>query len=371
MLKGNVWADMFPMYSVDWMCDKADVIIECTYLANNVASIDKVYKTSELLKKDDATIEVKQLSQHSKILWNGFNKTGNAIKTQKIVLFLNRKITSDVWESIATIDDEGSCGSCGLFWFDDLTCYGYRQARNPGPYVLMPATSDRQRIPKTINALRKDIETGLVNSTAWRAALAINNPTDKARALSQYLIRRTAPQGDKGTYLFAVREPMRKLGKDAFPALMDILQNTLPEDDLNETILILFDIGIEARPASPYLCKLLSAPKQVHTTYVLSALESIRDKNAIPFVRPLLKHADFATAVKAAEVLSAMNDKESVEEIISLVLRQPKEQDKYAIRDLLNALYALDQDRAMPIIRRMALDGTMVDVLGQIHGLEK
>jgi hypothetical protein len=44
-------ADMFPSYTVDGMCDKADAIIEGTYLGKNEVQIDQVYKGSPLLGK--------------------------------------------------------------------------------------------------------------------------------------------------------------------------------------------------------------------------------------------------------------------------------------------------------------------------------
>ncbi len=280
-LPTTLWADDFPDYTVDAMCDMADVIIEGTYLGKNGVQIDKVYKSSPLLPKEPKRIEVSQLDKHSRTLWRGFRNDDKTLETRSLVLFLVQKKPGE-WVSMSTIDGEGQCGSCGLFWFDDSACYGYTQAMNPGPYVLLPPEDAPRRIPKAIRDLRTDIKTGLANFREWQRSLAIENSAEKAWALSRYLLKNTSLKGDKGTYLYAVRKPMAALGKDAVPALIEVLRTTPAGEKLNQAVFILSDIGPLAAPAVPDLITLLGEPDRAYAGSVLYALGSTGDPRAVP-----------------------------------------------------------------------------------------
>lgn len=306
-LHGTAGADMFPQYRVDAMCDQADVILEGTCVGKNIVKIDKVHAGAPLLGKDAGAVEVAQLDRHSKSLFLG----GKIIAATKLVLFLRHGKEANQWEAISTIDDAGQCGSCGVFWFDDATCYGYMQEKNPGPYGLFAARDPRLRIPRTIEDMRADIETGLANSREWRRTLTIGDPTEKAQALSRYLLKSTSPKGDKGTYRHAVREPLAALGKGAVPTLIQILRNAPPDENLDEIVLILYDIGTPAAPAVPDLHALLTQPKRVFTGYVLSALGSTGDVRAIPDLQAYLENDDERLAHDAKEALDTLRTRQA------------------------------------------------------------
>lgn len=366
---GTARADSFPEPSVDEMCDEAELIIEGVYLGENTVEITRVHKKSRRLKDGTRRIKVARLDEHSRSLqmWRREDK-GEGIETKKLVLFLAPGL--DGWESLHTITDGGLCGSCGLYWFDKTTCYGYAQSMNPGPYMLLSAKGARWRIPENIEALRSDIKTGLANSRRWRSVLAIEDPKKKARALAKYLLTRTSPEGDKGTFLYAVREPMRKLGEHAVPVLVEVLEDARPEEKLNDVVLILYDIGPEARAAVPHLCKLLDSPEQAYTGYVLSALRTAGDPRAVEPVRPFLRHKEFRVAVRAAEVLAVLKDHDSFDKMAALVPVKAKRKDQFRIYELLNALHELDAKRAKSIIDKAVKNPIIAECKHHIKGLK-
>jgi hypothetical protein len=306
----TIRADAFPGYTVDAMCDKADLIVEATHLSQNEIQIDKVYKTSPLLRGDFRTMEVAQLQRHDKTIWNGFLTKGPVIETKRLVLFLVHDSQADQWESMATIDDGGQCGSCGLYWFDDSACYGYIQAMNPGPYVLARGEDSDPRIPKTIADMRASIRTGLANSREWRWALAIEDPSKRARALARYLFKSTSPKGDEGSYLYAARAPMAALGSNAVPVLIQILRSPPADEKLDEAVLVLYDIGPPSAKALPELRALLAQPERAYTGYVLSALGATGDPRAIPDLEKYLASSDKQIAKDAREALELLHKRQ-------------------------------------------------------------
>ena len=303
MLQAVVWAGVLPRYSIDVMCDMADVIIEGTHLGGNKVKIDKVLKDSILLDDETETLEVSRLSEHSKTVWNDSVIKGKILETKKIILFLVQDKSLKVWESISTIDRIETCGSCGLFWYDDTSCYGYMQALNPGPYVLVSAKIAEGLIPKTLGDMRIDVATGLANSREWQRSLSIKNPSMKAEALARYLLKSTSPQGDKGSYLHSVREPMAALGKDAVPVLIHVLRTAPAGERLDVTILALYDIGSPSVQALPELRELLTQPERVYTEYVLSALGSTGDATAKNDLEAYAKSSNKRLAEAAKETL--------------------------------------------------------------------
>jgi len=307
-LVSTLQADSFPGYSVDQMCDMADLIIEGTYLGKNRIRINKILKATPLLAKDTKVVDVVKLDQHSRSVGFPLQKDSKAITTKDLVVFLVFKKEAGTWTSIATIDADGNCGSCGLLWYDASTCYGYVQIMNPGPFVLVSAKENEWRIPKNVADLRADIKTGLANSREWRRSLAIKDPGKKAQALARYLLKGTTPKGDKGTYLYYVREPMAALGKEAVPTLIKILKTAPAEEKLNEVVLVLYDIGPAARPALSELTKLLAKPDRVSTSYVLSALGATGDPRAIPDLEKYSKSEDKGLAKDAEDALTRLRD---------------------------------------------------------------
>ena len=186
---------------------------------------------------------------------------------------------------------------------------------NPGPFVLLTAKDsqnfDVQRTPQTIDDLRKEIEIGLANSSEWRRSLAIEDPSERAQALARYLLKSTSPQGDKGTYREAVRKPMAALGKDAVPALIQVIRTAPTGEKFDTAVLVLYDIGPPSAPAIPILIELLSQPDRVFTGYLLSALGSSGDPRALPSLEKYLESENERLAGDAKEALAKFRKRQS------------------------------------------------------------
>ena len=165
------------------------------------------------------------------------------------------------------------------------------------------------RIPKDIQDMRSQIKTGLSNLRQWESILNLKDKDEKARRLARYLLPHTAPKGYRDAFRVKLRHAMAELSSHAVKPLMQVIQNARPDDWLDETVLILYDIGPPARPAVPLLCKLLTArKKKVSRYYILSALRTTGDPSAIPHIRPLLKDEDKQVAAAATQALQALGD---------------------------------------------------------------
>lgn len=207
--------------------------------------------------------------------------------------------------------------------------------------------------------MREEIRIGLENLKQWNDTLAIKDPIEKNRALVKYLLKSTAPKNDKGTYLYYASEPLLKLGKTAIPVLVELLDNAEANDNLNEAMRILYLFGDEAKPAFPVLCRLLDNSSRVGAVSIIGVLQMLNDSNALPHIRPALKAADYATAVRAAQALAYFKDVESFDNMAALVPAEPKSDNAYLVRDLLNALYDLDPEKAKPIVKKAAKSPNM------------
>ena len=134
---GIVLADSFPHFTVDAMCDKADVIIEGTCLGKNSVRIDRINKDSPFLKKDAKEIEIAQLDKHDRFLWDWPKDKRKVIATSKLVLFLVHNKEAGTWKSISTIDADDGCGSAqadGRHQQGDHHGHEqYREALGPAP----------------------------------------------------------------------------------------------------------------------------------------------------------------------------------------------------------------------------------------------
>ena len=155
------------------------------------------------------------------------------------------------------------------------------------------------------------------------------------------------------------------MDKYAVSAIVDLIENSLPDDNLNEAVLTLYHIGANAKPAVPALCRLLNSPEKAAQWYILTALGSIGDPSAIEYVRPFLHKKE--TAVYAAVTLGKLHDKDSFNDIEKLITT-PLTQDQHTVRDILNTLYDLDKERAMPVIEKVINDPKLSDVRNQIKG---
>jgi hypothetical protein len=296
-------------WPVDPMCNHASVIVEGVHESGNTVRIEKIYKGESLLGKPAATIDVLDLQKHSKARWeDGYPEPKDTIKTVRLVAFLEYSKENQAWASISTRDDRGACGSCGVFWFDEATCYSYRQLSNPGPLRLFAAKDAEWRTPKTVADLRAAITQGLENSTEWRRSVSLEDPEQQAKAIARYLLKSTSPNGDKGSYRFHVREPMRKLGKQAVPALIEVLRMAPEGESLGPAVLILYDIGPPAAAAVPVLREILASPDCDCTEYILSALGSIGDERALPDLEKYRDGADPALADAAKKAIAKLHE---------------------------------------------------------------
>jgi hypothetical protein len=353
LLANNLHAALIKIFSIDEKCNSADLIIEGIYLGNDMVQVDKIYKNSPKLESGASKIKINLLDKHDRAIGKLFNPQNENIKATHLVVFLKYSDMTSTWESFATIDINGVYGSSGLFWFDNSTCYGYLQIWNPGPYCLI--SGDGNRIPKTIEDMREQIKIGLEkleNAKNWADTLAIQDPLEKARALSKYLLKSTAPKNDKGTYLYYVHDIILKIGKIAAPVVVAILENAQEDDNLNETVRILRGFGPDAKPAVPFLCKLLGSLKRANPNYISWALQAINDPAAVPLVRPFIKHENFETAVCTCQVLAFFKYAQSFDNMAALVPTDPNTKGNNLLNDLLNALYDLDPERAKPIIKK-------------------
>lgn len=295
-------------WPVDPMCHQADLIIEGIHESGNTVRVEKAYKGEPPLWKGAESIEVVDLQKHSKACWEGLRGPKATVESRRLVAFLEYDKESESWVSISTSDDRGVCGSCGVFWFDDSTCYGYAQAVSPGPYRLFAAKDSDWRTPRTIDVLRAEIAQGLANSREWRRSVSIEDPEQKAKAIARYLLKSTSPKGDKGSYMFHVREPMRSLGKQAVPSLIEVMKSAPAGESVGEAVLILYDIGPPAAEAVPALRDVLAKPDCDCIGYVLSALGSIGDARALSDIEKYRDDADQDVANAARKAIAKMRE---------------------------------------------------------------
>ena len=363
-------AEVRPQWSVDQLCARAELIIEGEALGNDVVRITKVHKRSKHLLRGLTSLRVDELDSLPRSLWKNRRPrsseeptpTTERISTRTLVLFANFDPQRKLWR---TVD-----GMPSVFWVDDITCYGYVQIL-VGGYELVSASDEPRgafkKVPASLATLRSQIAGGLENARRWQRALALRDPDEKAEALSRYLLARTSPPGDRGTYRFAVRAPMGALKSHAVGALLRVLRSLRPGDDPNEVVLILYDLGPLARSAVPSLCRLLKQPGHTNEGYVVAALRTAGDRRAISCVHPLLRHADLSIVAETATTLAALKDRKAFDDVAASIpneilgSRAPSE-----VRDILIALHALDDERAKPIIERVTADPAMRAVADQV-----
>lgn len=297
--------ESFPHYTIDMMCDKAELIVAGTYQGNNNVEVDDILKASPRGEPQGQGIEVARLDEHSRELFSGFQKTGKRVTTDRLVLFLEFDEEQEQWQSIATIGEANTVGSCGLFWVEGKQCFSYGQFMNPGPFVLVDKDGPHSRVSESYEALLKQVEIGLANSTEWRKSLAIEDPAARADALARYLLQSTAPYGDQGSYMSAVRKPLAELGSVAVPAVLSALDASKHDDRLNTAVLVIYDIGPPAIEAVPKLRDLLDeADSKVAKYYLLVAMASTGDPSVEADIQ---KYSDGKHGVQASEAREALD----------------------------------------------------------------
>ena len=276
-------ASLFPHYSVDKMCHMAEVIVEGTYVGTGRVQIQRLYTGSPPVPKESAIIEVPALEQHTLEIGERFTPgPGRLLVTRQVVLFL--KSVNDKWTPLATIGH----GSCGVIWYDEEACYRYFQFVNPGPYGLKKSDANHPSpdVPGSIAQVRQEIAEGLANAREWRRTLAIADKSAKAEALARYLLPSTSPKGDKGTHRYSVLTELRPLGRDAVPALIQVLRNAPENENVDTVVFTLKAIGPPAAAALPELIALLTQPKRASKDLVLCALRATDDPRAEAYLAP-------------------------------------------------------------------------------------
>jgi hypothetical protein len=344
-LSGFACGGILPRDSIQQLCLKAEMIVDGAHLGDGKVRVDKVFFAVPQLAPVGASIDVPSIPKHTKVLaWSN----DPPIATERVVLFLHRNPKG----TLEPIHLHGE-GSQGLFWYDEKACYGYTQIMNPGPYRLSRMSRDVSDMADMAEA----VEVGLTVRKEWERVQAINDNGAKARAMAAYLLPHTAPDGYE-QWALDLRAEMRQLGPAAVPALIDVLDSALPEENLNTTVLTLLDIGsmkggaAAIRPAVPALCKRLQRPGPTSPYYILSPLTAAGDPRAIPHVRPFLQDKSDQVRGQAARALAAMNDQESFDAIAAALLRaseDPKGRTGETLQ-LAKALFQLDPARARPLI---------------------
>jgi HEAT repeat protein len=102
------------------------------------------------------------------------------------------------------------------------------------------------------------------------------------------------------------------------------------------------------------LCKLLDNPGVTSPYYILSPLKAAADPQAIPHVRPMLKHKSKQVRGQAARALAAMKDIDSFDRIAALIEDPPNPKDVtgYTLQ-VAKSLFELDPVRARLIIKQI------------------
>ena len=348
-------AGMLLRKTVQQMCFTSDWIVSGMHLGGGKVRVDKLFHASLPLGEKTKLIEVPSIPKHSKVIDGIFraNKDAAPIATNRVVLFL----TQGKDGALAPSDMIGE-GSQGLFWYDDEACYGYTQVMNPGPYTLMQSRPGKSqgRIPAGKAEMWKQIQVGLELRSQWEAIEAVEDPAERARRMAAYLLPHTAPEGY--AQALDLRRFIGKIGPEAVPPLIAVLEKARPEEDLNTTLLTLLDIGSvhpgSLRPAVPALCELFGKRGTYSLYYLLSPVTAAGDPRAIPYVRPMLEQEGKQVRGQAARALAAMKDQESFDGIAALIEEStdPADRTGYTL-ELARSLFELDPVRARPIIERV------------------
>ena len=187
----------------------------------------------------------------------------------------------------------------------------------------------------------------------FQRVLIIADPNEKALRLSRYLSPTTAPKNYNGRYNYFVRKHLRELGGCAVKPMIAVLAETEPRHRLNTLVLTLYDIGKEAKPAVPYLVRMLEQKGRTSTYYILAALQTTGDMTVVDSVKPFLTDDDMQVRSQAAETLGWLGDVDSFERIVAAIPEEINDQMAHYVKDMCGALYRLDPARARPIIKKV------------------
>lgn len=333
-------AELIPTSTVHEMCADAKAIVVGEQIGASQIRVEEwlLAPTEAKWKKD--VLEVVTLSNHSRTI-SRLAGPKRSLKTRRFVCFLTRKGVA--WYPMQVV----GTGSSGLVWIEDNQCFRYRQEMSPGPLRLLP---DEKL--KNEKDLRAEIEKGMHDRRAWKRLEQIIHPEEKAIVLASYLLARTSPEGARDTYRRRVRRVLPQLGEDAVAELGHLLRTARPEDDLNQTVLVLYDLGRHARPLVPLLAPILEEPKKAHPVRVLEALGRIGDTRVAQDVIPFLKHEELPVKAEAAKALAAFRYQDAADAIAGAIPGKAKEGEAYFIYAMLQSLHELDPAQASQLTRR-------------------
>ena len=338
---GTGCGEELPVWPVHWMCAEAEgIVIGERIGATEVRVENWVLRPGGHLPDVGESMEIASLDDHSRVVQGallgiGDGKDARILSTQRLVCFLERKGVA--WYPLGTVGD----GSSGLVWIEKGTCFRYQQPINPGGYVL-----SRDPSCPSEAGLLEEIAKGMIDRRNWEAALQIRHPQEKAVFLASYLLQRTSPEGDRATYYHKVRQVLPELGIAAVQELMELLRCAQPDDQLDQAVLILNDIGPEAKQAVPLLLPLLDRPGSAHPVTVLEALGRIGDVNVAPRILRFLDHAELPVRAQTASALSAFRYQDAAPDIEKSMPRAVEEHEAYYVYAMLSALKDLDPARA-------------------------
>ena len=329
-------------WPVHRLCGEADAIVLGERIGAARVRVDEWLRPPAGGRIPPPEIEIAGLEDHlRRVTRRGRERTHESLKTQRLLCFLERK--GAAWYSMIPL----TTGSSGLIWIESPHCYRYRQIGDPGPCILTP-----DRDCPTETQLRKQVAKGLADRRAWEDALRISHPEEKAIVLASYLLTRTSPEREQGTFLPRVRQFLPQLGSAAVREVVEILRTARPGDRLDEAVLVLNDLGPAARPAVPLLLPLLKRPGQVHPARVLAALGRIGDATVAHEVLPLLAHEELQVRCEAAKALAAFRYEDAAIQIAECLPEQVQEEDAYYLYSTLIALMDLDAGRAAQLTKR-------------------
>ena len=261
---------------------------------------------------------------------------------------------------------QGETGSSGLIWVEGGRCYRYKQTENidePGhlAYSLVESISSR-----TEGELLEEIRQGLADRRKWGRVLAIENPEEQAIVLCSYLLHRTSPEGEHGTYRKRVRTLLPGLGQHAVSELTMLLRDAKAGDRLEEAVLVLKDIGPPARSAAEEIVGLLQKPGAVDAAIAIEALGRIGDSAVAPRLLPFLM-GPLRVKSEVAGAMARFAYEDSVP-LIEKALPDPEDvnaEEAHHIYAILRALHELGSE-ATP---QLARDYLGVPEMRHMHNL--
>ncbi len=306
------------------------------------------------LEKNQKVVVVPGLAQKAQgpVSWR--------VKSQRLMCFLVEK--GGRWQAMA----QGEAGSSGLVWIEEGRCYVYQQIKDqdgPGHTAYSLVSS---RFCQTEAQLLARVRQGLGDRKKWEEVLAIENPEEQAIVLCSYLLRRTSPESEYGTYRKRVRTLLSSLGEYAVGELVILLRNATEGDKLDEAVLILKDLGSLAKPAVLDIVQLLQNPGSVDSAIAIEALGRIGDATVAPHLLAFLTD----TLAVRAEVAGAMAQFGYRDSIKLLEKALPDSdavnaEDAHHIYTMLQALHELGSEEAP----RLTANYLRVPAMGHMHNL--